>query len=273
MTKVCLVFDAAVKHDGERLNDTIWPGPKLERELVDVLTRFRWAPVALSVDISEMFLQVELQDKDRPFHRFLWRNLDTSREPDVYEFQPLLFGNTAAPFCSQYVLQTNAKAHALEFPETASTVEELMYVDDVLDSFEDVKSAQHLRHQLSAPLAMADFKCCFLVRGENRSNWRKNSRSKGENQQQTQPTCQHRGRIGGRRVFSPLRHPWAFFTGCWGIWSSASDLTGEVLLSKMLKCSCQSLLSPSWSLIRVVPSDDSSGSSLKWWGQTQSSGS
>ena len=157
-TKVRVVFDAAAKHDGKSLNDAIWPGPKLQRDLVDVLTRFRRAPVALSADISEMFLQVELQDKDRPFHRFLWRDFDTSRQPDVYEFQRLLFGNTASPFCSQYVLQTHAKTHALDFPEAASTVEDSMYVDDVLDSCETVESAQHLRRQLSALLAMAGFK-------------------------------------------------------------------------------------------------------------------
>ena len=123
-----------------------------------MLTRFRRAPVALSADISEMFLQVELQEKDRPYHRFLWRDFDTSREPDVYEFQRLLFGNTALPFCSQYVLQTYAKTHALDFPQAASTVEDSMYVDDVLDSCEIVESAQHLRRQLSTLLAMAGFK-------------------------------------------------------------------------------------------------------------------
>ena len=32
------------------------------------------------------------------------------------------------------------------------------------------------------------WKCCFLRRGENRSTRRKTSRSKDENQQQTQPT-------------------------------------------------------------------------------------
>mgnify|MGYP002260112394 CR=1 FL=1 len=157
-TKVRVVFDAAAKHIGKILNDTIWPGPKLQRELVDVLTRSCWAPVALSADISEMFLQVELQYKDRPFHWFLWHDFDTSRDPDVYQFQRLLFGNTASPFCSQYVLLTHAKTHALEFPEAESTVEESMYVDDVLDSCEDVKSAQHLRRQLSALLAIAGFK-------------------------------------------------------------------------------------------------------------------
>ena len=153
-TKVRVVFDAAAKHDGKSLNDAIWPGPKLQRDLVDVLTRFRRAPVALSADISEKFLQVELQEKDRPYHRFLWRDFDTS----LYEFQRLLFGNTASPFCSQYFLQTHAKTHALDFPQAASTVEDSMYVDDVLDSCETVESAQHLRRQLSTPLAMAGFK-------------------------------------------------------------------------------------------------------------------
>ena len=54
MTKLCVVFDVAAKHDRKRVNDTMWPGPKLQRELVDVLTRFRWAPVALSADICKL---------------------------------------------------------------------------------------------------------------------------------------------------------------------------------------------------------------------------
>ena len=157
-TKVRVVFDTAAKQDGKSLNDATWPGPKLQRYLVDVLTRFRWAPVALSADISEMFLQVKLQDKDRRYHWFLWRDFDTSREPDVYEFQQLLFGNTASPFFSWYVLQTHAKTHASYFPEAAGTVEDWMYVDDALDSCETVESAQHLRRQLPALLVMAGFK-------------------------------------------------------------------------------------------------------------------
>ena len=79
-------------------------GPKLQREAVNVLTRFCKAPVALMVDISEMFLQIGLREEDRPYHRFLWRDFDASKKPDVYEFRRMLFGNAASPFCSQYVL-------------------------------------------------------------------------------------------------------------------------------------------------------------------------
>jgi len=60
---------------------------------------------------------------------------------------------------------------------------------------------------------MGIWKCWFLRSGENRSTRRKTSRSKGENQQQTQPTYTvwlqlrdlNPGHIGGRRVL-PLAH-------------------------------------------------------------------
>jgi hypothetical protein len=108
-TKVRIVYDAAAKPEGKSLNCAVRPGPKLQREVTDVLTRFRRAPVALTGDISEMFLQVGLKETDRQYHKILWRNFDTTKDPDVYEFQRLLFGNKASPFCSQYVLHTHAK--------------------------------------------------------------------------------------------------------------------------------------------------------------------
>ena len=95
-TKIRIVFDAVAKHDAVR------PRPKLQKELTDVLTRFRRAPVALSGDISEMFLQVGLQEKDRqyqqktdyPVLRFTRKSSSRSRlaalweaERDVFTFQ------------------------------------------------------------------------------------------------------------------------------------------------------------------------------------------
>ena len=105
-----------------------------------------------------MFLCVELAERDRQYRLFLWRDLDTSRQPDVYEFQRLLFGNTASPFLSQYVLHSHAQAHALDFPEAANSVDNSMYVDDLLDSCETVESAQQLRRQLTDLLDKAGFK-------------------------------------------------------------------------------------------------------------------
>ena len=56
-TKTRLIFDAASKDRGKSLNDAIRAGPKLHKDLLNVLLHFRHSPVALSGDISEMFLQ------------------------------------------------------------------------------------------------------------------------------------------------------------------------------------------------------------------------
>lgn len=82
--KVRIVFDAAAKYDGVCLNDMIHEGPTLQAELFDVLLRFRKNLVAIECDISEMYLRVQITEKDRPFHRFLWNS--NADPPDVFEF-------------------------------------------------------------------------------------------------------------------------------------------------------------------------------------------
>jgi hypothetical protein len=43
----------------------------------------------------------------------------------------VLFGNTASPFCVQFVIHTHAQSHKETFPEAAESVDNSMYVDDV----------------------------------------------------------------------------------------------------------------------------------------------
>jgi hypothetical protein len=49
-------------------------------------------------------------------------------------------------------------ADAKNYPHATETVNDSMYVDDVLDSCETVDEAVHLRHELSVLLALANFK-------------------------------------------------------------------------------------------------------------------
>ena len=84
-TKIRIVFDASAKCQGTSLNDAINQGPKLQRDLFDVLLRFRRFPVAIVCDIAEMCLRIGISPKDQPYHRFLWRGIDQGRRPDVYK--------------------------------------------------------------------------------------------------------------------------------------------------------------------------------------------
>jgi hypothetical protein len=60
-------------------------GPKLQKDVFERLFRFREKPIAMVADIKEMFSQVILAEKDRRYHRFLWRNIDQTKPIDVYE--------------------------------------------------------------------------------------------------------------------------------------------------------------------------------------------
>ena len=101
--KVRIVFDASAKHEGMSFNDILHQGPKLQQDLFDVLLRFRQFPVALLYDIAEMYLRIRISSADRPFHRFLWRDLDTSKPPDIYQFNDLVFGVNSCPFQAQFI--------------------------------------------------------------------------------------------------------------------------------------------------------------------------
>ena len=148
-TKTRIVFDASVVHKGVSLNDCIHQGPKLQNELFDVLLRFRRNEIALVCDIAEMYLQIKLKPIDRPYHRFLWRSLDTSKPPDEYEFNSLVFGVNCSPFLAQYIARKNAEDNIETYPLASKTVLKSTYMDDSMDSVTDIEEAVKLYHELS----------------------------------------------------------------------------------------------------------------------------
>ncbi|KAL5018700.1 hypothetical protein ScPMuIL_004422 [Solemya velum] len=148
-TKTRVVFDASAKCDGVCLNDMIHQGPKLQKDLFDVLLRFRKHHVALVCDIKEMYLRIKIAPEDRPYHRFLWRDIDTEKPPDVYQFNTLVFGVNASPFLAQYVTQQLAKRYSECYPAAAETIKKSTYMDDSMDSVENTDKAIELYQQLS----------------------------------------------------------------------------------------------------------------------------
>ena len=121
-TKVRIVFDCSAKYEGVSLNDAIYAGPKLQTELFDVLVRFRRNPIGIACDIKQMYLQIEIEEKDRPYFRILWRDYESEREPDEYEFTRVVFGKNSAPMEAQYVTQENARRFQDRYPLAADTV-------------------------------------------------------------------------------------------------------------------------------------------------------
>eukprot|EP00795_Rhopilema_esculentum_P003689 gene3689-14952_t len=149
-TKIRIVFDASAKYEGTSLNDMIHSGPKLQRELFDVLLRFRCHPVAVVCDIAEMYLRIQIPEADRVYHRFLWRRCDQDRDPEEYEFSRVVFGITSSPFQAQFVIQKHAQLYRSEYPMASETALKSTYMDDSIDSVQDDEKGIQLYHQLAA---------------------------------------------------------------------------------------------------------------------------
>ena len=148
-TKTRVVFDASAKCNGVSLNDAIYQGPKLERDLFDVLLRFRRFPVALICDIAQMYLRIGMAPSSRPLHRFLWRDLDQSRPPDEYQFNSLVFGVNSCPYQAQFVSQKHTTENKKQYPKAAETILESTYMGDSMDSVPSDEECLELYDQLS----------------------------------------------------------------------------------------------------------------------------
>ena len=116
--------------------------PNCLQNLFTVLLRVRKYPFVVMSDISEMFLKVRLDPKDRKFHRFVFKDKD-------YEWLVMLFGNRSSPDGSQMVIQANCALHGKDFPEAVETVMHSCYMDDGADSRETEAQALQLAQELT----------------------------------------------------------------------------------------------------------------------------
>ena len=79
-----IVFNSSAKFMNSCLNDFWAKGAKMINNLLGVLLRFRENMTVINGDIRKMYHAVKITIQDQHTHRFLWRNLETNREPDIY---------------------------------------------------------------------------------------------------------------------------------------------------------------------------------------------
>ena len=99
---------------------------------------------------KNVYLQIEVKEQDRSHFRLLWRDLHPNREPDVFEFNRVVFRKNSAPMESQFVAQENARRYQDHYPLAAETVLKSTYMDDSIDSVENDEEGMKLYRQLKA---------------------------------------------------------------------------------------------------------------------------
>ena len=95
----------------------------------------------MSADVEGMFLQVGVLARDQISLRFfLWRE-DATSDVVVHQYTHHIFGARDSPTCANFAFRTTATDNMSTYPEAASVVNEKFYIDDYLDSFENVTHA------------------------------------------------------------------------------------------------------------------------------------
>ncbi|XP_014667006.1 PREDICTED: 40S ribosomal protein S13-like isoform X2 [Priapulus caudatus] len=78
-----------------------------------------------------MYHRILIPMIDQHVHRYLWRDLDVDREPDVYVNQVLLFGDKPAGTMAITTLRLTADESRKEYPRAAEVIEANTYMDDM----------------------------------------------------------------------------------------------------------------------------------------------
>ena len=146
-TKLRVVFDASARSSsGVSLNDRLMVGPKVQNDLVNILTRFRTHPVALNADIAKMYRQLKLNPEDKDYHRFVWR--ESQNEPIVdYRMTAVTFGLASSPYQAQRVLKQLSIDERHRFLLAAPVLETDTYMDDLLSGERNTGAAIELAQQ------------------------------------------------------------------------------------------------------------------------------
>ena len=147
-----VVFDAAARFAGKSLNSELLKGPDLLQNLIGIILRFRQERIALVADVEQMFYQIRIIDDDQPAMSFLWRDLNTVKEPDVYQMTVSIFGMKCSPAIANYVLRRTAEDHVEGTAESKAAVlavRENFYMDDFLRSKTDFAAAITMQKQVT----------------------------------------------------------------------------------------------------------------------------
>lgn len=99
-----VVFNgSSIISNGTSINDHMHIGPKLQLDLLSIVSQWRSYSFVLLADIAKMYRQILVDPRDRDYQRILWRE---SSELKIEEFQlnTVTYGTRSAPYLALRVL-------------------------------------------------------------------------------------------------------------------------------------------------------------------------
>ena len=143
-TKIRVVYDASakIKKGQKSLNECLYQGPTMLKDLIGILLRFRLNRIAIVSDIEKAFLQIGLPEDAKDVTRFFWlkdkEHLSLENNVQVYRFNSVPFGIISSPFLLAATLDHHLKSYR---NSVAETIRDNIYVDNVVTGTTTVTEA------------------------------------------------------------------------------------------------------------------------------------
>ncbi|XP_053968405.1 uncharacterized protein LOC128869828 [Anastrepha ludens] len=157
-TKLRVVFDASAKTtNGSSLNDILLIGPRLQKDIFDIITK--WRQYVLTSDIEKMYRQIKVAESDQDYQRILWRE---AKEGPIgeYKLQTVTYGTASAPFLATRTLQEIAKSCEPYNYLLSNIIKNDFYMDDLMTGADSINECKIIQFEISKQLQ----KCGFHLR-------------------------------------------------------------------------------------------------------------
>ena len=157
-TPVRIVFNSSQLYKGVSLNSFLAKGPdSFKTNLLGMLLRFRERPVVLVGDIRKMYNSVFLDEVAQHTHRFLWRDLNVDNPPDVWCITRVNMGDKPAGAIAIEAKDRTADLFRHIHPKASDFIKGSSYVDDLVDSFDNLDIAQEVAKGVDEILVKGGF--------------------------------------------------------------------------------------------------------------------
>ncbi|XP_055840379.1 uncharacterized protein LOC129907962 [Episyrphus balteatus] len=166
--KFRVVFDASCRTNrGISLNEVQMLGEKLQKDLHEILMRFRRHRIAISADIKMMFRMVKVVQEQWDLQRIFWRE---NQQDDLREYwlTVVTYGMTSSAYNAVRALMQCAREAEPEFPNAAKAIMEDFYMDDCTTGADSEEQAIELSKDIDHVLRGAGFEL---------RKWKSNSRA------------------------------------------------------------------------------------------------
>ncbi len=131
-TKLRVVFDASAKTtNGYSLNDVMLIGPKLQKDIVDIILKWRMWRYVMSADVEKMYRQIKVREEDQEYQYILWRE---NPQDKIKEFKltTVTYGTAAAPFLAVRTLQEIGNIYRKTNENVHDVINNDFYMDDLM---------------------------------------------------------------------------------------------------------------------------------------------